>query len=196
MKISDMVVFSNRNINFPKYERFSVCQIESPGVWLAPKWKMAALPPSMSLIIKQQERSLEEHTRSALGHMSGSILRADLSLPRMPSTSSCDFSNSEVLELGSCWQFCSRWWWVTQMVWSLTLHIIYQSEMDWFFYAYNYKGPPVPVCVACNSRKRARAHLKDKLFHSLLYISIVSALPLLLFSLWEFNNISLHYDSA
>lgn len=47
-----------------------------------PNEKMAALPPSMSLIIKQQERSLEEHARSALGHMSGSILRADLSFAK------------------------------------------------------------------------------------------------------------------
>ena len=47
-----------------------------------PKRKMAALPPSMSLIIKQQEKSLGEHTRSALGHMSGSILRTDLSFAK------------------------------------------------------------------------------------------------------------------
>lgn len=110
----------------------------------------------------------------------------------MPSTSSCDFSNSEVLSL-CCWQFCRKLWrWVTQMVWRVWHCILFTNQkMTQFFYAYNYKGPPVPVCVACNSRKRARAHLKDKLFHSLLYISIVSALPLLLFSLWEFNNISL-----
>lgn len=57
-------------------------QKKSLGGWPVPSGKMAALPPSMSLIIKQQETSLGWHTRSALGHMSGSILGTDLSFAK------------------------------------------------------------------------------------------------------------------
>lgn len=44
MKITDMVVFSNRNINFPKYERFSVLPKRESRSLFGAKWKNGSTP--------------------------------------------------------------------------------------------------------------------------------------------------------
>lgn len=156
-----MVLFSNLNINSPKYESAFLakkrvqeadqCQIE----------KMAALPPSMSLIIRQQERSLGYYTCSALGHMSGSILGTDLSFAK-------DAKHFFLLLLQQ-WGAGLVLLAVLQKtvvvsdtdgVESLTLHIIYQLENDSVILcAHYFKGPPVPVCTACLWATAGRGHV-------------------------------------